>query len=133
MVSGVDGTTPNGPVSPAQRYLSAQQAADLLGVYRATVIDWARQGKFGGYQFGKRGIYRFTREDIVEFLNKSRVPTLSGLAEVERRRSGTDLSRWSKSPHACESLNEKVALLYWRVSHRRHDERTLAVSASRAA
>ncbi len=56
------------------RYLSAKEAADLLGVNRATVINWARQGKFGGYQYGERGIYRFDRQEIMDFINRSRIP-----------------------------------------------------------
>ncbi len=56
------------------RYLSAREAADLLGVNRATVINWARQGKFGGYQYGQRGIYRFDRQEISEFIRRSRIP-----------------------------------------------------------
>ncbi len=56
------------------RYLSAKEAADLLGVNRATVINWARQGKFGGFQYGQRGIYRFDRQEILEFINRSRIP-----------------------------------------------------------
>lgn len=56
------------------RYLSAKDAADLLGVNRATVINWARQGKFGGFQYGQRGIYRFDRQEILEFINRSRIP-----------------------------------------------------------
>ncbi|MDP9369862.1 MAG: helix-turn-helix domain-containing protein [Chloroflexota bacterium] len=56
------------------RYLSAKEAADLLGVNRATVINWARQGKFGGFQYGQRGIYRFERQEILEFIDRSRIP-----------------------------------------------------------
>ena len=58
---------------PAQ-YLSARDAAEILGVNRATVINWARQGKFGGYQYGERGIYRFNRREIEAFIEQSRLP-----------------------------------------------------------
>ncbi len=92
MVSGVDGTTPSGLISPGPRYLAAKQAAELLGVNHSTVISWARQEKFGEYQFGKRGTHRFTRDDIADFLNKSRIPTPSGLAEPDCRRSVNDSS-----------------------------------------
>jgi len=57
------------------RYLSAKEAAELLGVNRATVINWARQGRFGGFQYGPRGIYRFDRQEILDFLNRSRLPS----------------------------------------------------------
>lgn len=56
------------------QYLSAREAAEILGVNRATVINWARQGKFGGYQYGERGIYRFNRREIEEFIEQSRLP-----------------------------------------------------------
>jgi excisionase family DNA binding protein len=54
-------------------YVTTRQAADLLGVNRATVINWARQGRFNAIQYGARGIYRFERAEIVDFLNKSRL------------------------------------------------------------
>ncbi len=56
------------------QYLSAREAAEILGVNRATVINWARQGKFGGYQYGARGIYRFDRAEIESFIEQSRLP-----------------------------------------------------------
>lgn len=69
---------PNGQDRPGGErpdYLSAKEAAELLGVNRATVINWARQGRFGGYQFGQRGIYRFDRQEILDYINRSRLPT----------------------------------------------------------
>lgn len=57
-------------------YITTRQAADLLGVNRATVINWARQGRFNAIQYGARGIYRFQRAEIVDFLNKSRLQQL---------------------------------------------------------
>jgi excisionase family DNA binding protein len=56
------------------RYLSTKEAAELLGVNRATVINWARQGKFGGFQYGVRGIYRFDRQELLDFISRSRIP-----------------------------------------------------------
>ena len=56
------------------RYLSTKEAAELLGVNRATVINWARQGKFGGFQYGVRGIYRFDRQELIDFISRSRIP-----------------------------------------------------------
>ncbi len=55
------------------RYITTREAAELLGVNRATVINWARQGRFGGIQYGNRGIYRFERSEILDFLNRSRL------------------------------------------------------------
>ena len=59
-------------------YITTRQAADLLGVNRATVINWARQGRFNAIQYGARGIYRFDRAEIVDFLNKSRLQNGGG-------------------------------------------------------
>lgn len=56
-----------------ERYITTREAAALLGVNRATVINWARQGRFGGIQYGSRGIYRFERREILDFLNRSRL------------------------------------------------------------
>lgn len=70
------------------RYISTREAATLLGVNRATVINWARQGRFGAIQYGARGIYRFDRREIVDFLNKSRL-RFSDSAE-DRRATADD-------------------------------------------
>ncbi|CAA9583510.1 MAG: hypothetical protein AVDCRST_MAG88-3632 [uncultured Thermomicrobiales bacterium] len=67
-----------------ERYISTREAATLLGVNRATVINWARQGRFGAIQYGSRGIYRFDRREIVHFLNKSRLRFSDG-ADTSRR------------------------------------------------
>lgn len=66
-----------GDASSDQGYITTRQAADLLGVNRATVINWARQGRFNAIQYGTRGIYRFERAEIMEFLNKSRLQKAS--------------------------------------------------------
>lgn len=63
------------------QYLSARDAAEILGVNRATVINWARQGKFGGFQYGARGIYRFDRQEIERFIEQSRLPGPIGQAD----------------------------------------------------
>lgn len=67
------------------QYLSARDAAEILGVNRATVINWARQGKFGGYQYGARGIYRFDRQEIERFIEQSRLPGPIGDADEDAR------------------------------------------------
>ena len=67
------------------QYLSARDAAEILGVNRATVINWARQGKFGGYQYGARGIYRFDRHEIDRFIEQSRLPGPAGEAGEDAR------------------------------------------------
>lgn len=68
--SGENGGSPAGD---AERYITTREAATLLGVNRATVINWARQGRFGAIQYGARGIYRFERKEILDFLNSSRL------------------------------------------------------------
>lgn len=62
-------------------YITTRQAAQILGVNRATVINWAKQGRFNAIQYGDRGIYRFDRSEIVNFLNKSRLQN-HGAAET---------------------------------------------------
>ncbi len=64
-------------------YLSAKEAAELLGVNRATVINWARQGRFSGFQYGQRGIYRFDRQEILNFIKQSRIPAPVRSAEEQ--------------------------------------------------
>ncbi len=55
------------------RLLTTAQVADLLGVTRATVVTWARQGRFDGVQYGRRGIYRFERREIESFVARTRL------------------------------------------------------------
>ena len=60
------------PSGVRPRGLTTAEAAGLLGVTRATVVAWARQGRFGAVQYGQRGIYRFDREEIEAFVARSR-------------------------------------------------------------
>ena len=76
-------TAAKSPGAEPIQYLSARDAAEILGVNRATVINWARQGKFGGFQYGARGIYRFDRAEIERFIEQSRLPGPSALADAE--------------------------------------------------
>ena len=81
-----DNRDQSGDAQSKQGYVTTRQAADLLGVNRATVINWARQGRFNAIQYGARGIYRFERAEIVDFLNKSR---LSRSSENSSNNGGT--------------------------------------------
>lgn len=54
--------------------ISAREASELLGVSRATVISWAKSGRFGGYQYGQGGIYRFDRQELLDYIRNSRIP-----------------------------------------------------------
>lgn len=60
------------PSGDRPRGLTTAEAAALLGVTRATVVAWAREGRFGAVRYGQRGIYRFDREEIEAFLARSR-------------------------------------------------------------
>ena len=71
--SGDNQEHPTGKGPQQQGYITTRQAAEILGVNRATVINWARQGRFNAIQYGNRGIYRFDRAEIVRFLNQSRL------------------------------------------------------------
>ena len=71
------------------RYLSTKEAAELLGVNRATVINWARQGKFSGIQYGVRGIYRFDPEELRSFIARSRIP-FPHAAEMGGKEAGAE-------------------------------------------
>lgn len=62
--------------------VSAREASELLGVSRATVISWAKSGRFGGYQYGHGGIYRFDRQELLDFINSSRIPVASHALHV---------------------------------------------------
>ncbi len=91
--SGIFGSSSSEPAATTEggeeRYISTREAATLLGVNRATVINWARQGRFGAIQYGgSRGIYRFDRAEIVDFLNKSRLRFADG--DGPQRRSADD-------------------------------------------
>lgn len=57
--------------------ISAREAAELLGVSRATVISWAKSGRFGGYQYGEGGIYRFDRQELLDFIHRSRIQPIT--------------------------------------------------------
>ena len=59
-------------------YVSAREAATLMGINRATIINWARDGRLPGIQYGANGIYRFRREDILAFIEASRLPGPAG-------------------------------------------------------
>ncbi len=58
---------------PEDRWLSAKQVSELLGVNRATVINWARRGSIPAVQYGERSIYRFRESDVNAFIEASRI------------------------------------------------------------
>jgi excisionase family DNA binding protein len=73
--------------------LSSTEASRLLGVSRTT-LAWAKQGRFPGYRFGPRGVYRFKERDILAYLQRSRIPMMVEQQDPRfLRRSGSLLKR----------------------------------------
>lgn len=54
--------------------VSSDDAGRLLGVVRKTVIEWAQEGLLKYTLVGKRGIYRFSIEDLKQFAEGSTPP-----------------------------------------------------------
>ena len=50
------------------------EVSRMLGVNRATVANWLRQGRIPALQYGERGIYRLRRDDVLSFIERSRLP-----------------------------------------------------------
>ncbi len=62
--------------SPAQgnQLIGLSEVSRMLGVNRATVANWLRQGRLPALQYGERGIYRLRRSDVLSFIEQSRLP-----------------------------------------------------------
>lgn len=54
-----------------KKWMTVQEAADHLGVARATVYKWAKQGRFPIYKLGERAA-RIRIEDLKKFLMQAR-------------------------------------------------------------
>ncbi len=67
-------------VRPSNPLIGLSEVSRMLGVNRATVANWLRQGRIPALQYGERGIYRLRREDVLSFIEQSRLP-LSDRAE----------------------------------------------------
>ena len=61
-----------------RRMLTVRDIAFILNVHSNTVRKWEKEGLLKSYSIGPRHSLRFRREDIVDFLGKSR-------SEVHRR------------------------------------------------
>ena len=59
-------------------YLTREMAAEYLGVDPSTIYRWARDGRLVYFRLGdgKRGLLRFRRSDLDDFMGQNRVPTL---------------------------------------------------------
>ena len=61
-----------------RRMLTVRDIAFILNIHSNTVRKWEKEGLLKSYSIGPRHSLRFSREDIVDFLGKSR-------SEVNRR------------------------------------------------
>jgi len=61
-------------MSRGNQLIGLSEVSRMLGVNRATVANWLRQGRIPAFQYGERGIYRLRREDVLTFIERSRLP-----------------------------------------------------------
>jgi excisionase family DNA binding protein len=64
-----DRTTPEGD----DRLIGITEAAEILGVNRATLANWLQKGRIPALQYGPRGIYRVRYRDVIDFMEASRL------------------------------------------------------------
>ena len=55
------------------RLIGITEAAEILGVNRATLANWLQRGRIPALQYGPRGIYRVRYGDVIEFMEASRL------------------------------------------------------------
>lgn len=55
------------------RLIGITEAAEILGVNRATLANWLQRGRIPALQYGPRGIYRVRYADVIEFMESSRL------------------------------------------------------------
>ncbi len=56
------------------RLIGITEAAEILGINRATLANWLHRGRIPALQYGPRGIYRIRYGDVVDFMEASRLP-----------------------------------------------------------
>jgi len=56
------------------RLIGITEAAEILGVNRATLANWLHRGRIPALQYGPRGIYRIRHSDVIEYMEASRLP-----------------------------------------------------------
>jgi len=54
-----------------EKMLTVSDVAHLLNVHPSTVRRWEKEGQLQSYRFGARGIIRFKREDIFNFISQA--------------------------------------------------------------
>ncbi len=55
-----------------QRMLTMKEVASVLNIHPNTVRRWARKRLLKSYSIGPRHYLRFRREDMIDFLDKSK-------------------------------------------------------------
>ena len=53
------------------KMLTVSDVAHLLNVHPSTVRRWEKEGQLQSYRFGAKGIIRFKREDIFNFISQA--------------------------------------------------------------
>lgn len=53
-------------------YLTLQQACELLQVHPNTLRNWDKKGVLKAHRIGIRGIRRYKRNDLINFMEKKR-------------------------------------------------------------
>jgi len=54
-----------------EKMLTVSDVAHLLNVHPSTVRRWEKEGQLQSYRFGAKGIIRFKREDVFNFINQA--------------------------------------------------------------
>lgn len=55
-----------------QKMLTVKEIASILNIHPNTVRRWEKKGLLESYGIGPRRSLRFKREDMIDFLNKSK-------------------------------------------------------------
>ncbi len=50
------------------RMLTVKEVADLLNVHPLTIRRWEKKGHLKSYRIGPKGVIRFNREDLSDFI-----------------------------------------------------------------